>query len=298
MEIPEELKQHYEAGKIAAEALQHGKGLVKPGASVLQILEEVEKFIAQKNAEMAFPAQLSLNETAAHFCPTKETDVILNKQICKLDLGVHIDGFVSDNALTIDLSGQYSDLIKASNDALKNAVKIAVPGTSLGQIGKTIQEVIESYGYKPVRNLSGHALGQWDLHVSPTIPNFDTKDLTELEENQVIAIEPFATNGMGMIHEVGHPTVFSIQEMRPVRIDFVRKIALETGKRNGLPFAEHWLEKKFSHAQAIFALKQFDALEILHKYPPLVEMGKGIVSQSEVSVIVKDKPIIITPREI
>jgi len=294
----EELKQYIESGKIAAEALQYGKTLVKPGASVLGILQKCEEFIASKNAEMAFPAQLSLNETAAHFCPTKDSDIILDKQLCKLDLGVHINGFLSDNALTIDLSGQHSDLVKASNEALKNAVKICVPGTTLSQIGKTIQETIESYGLKPVKNLSGHTLGQWDLHVSPSIPNFDTKDETQLEENQVIAIEPFATNGMGMIQEVGHPTVFSMNALKPVRIEFVRKIMGEVGKRQGLPFAEHWLEKKYSSAQAIFALKQFDSLGILHKYPPLVEMGKGMVSQAEVSLIVKDKPIIITPRNL
>ncbi|MEM3127344.1 MAG: type II methionyl aminopeptidase [Candidatus Woesearchaeota archaeon] len=298
MDLNEELKQHIEAGKISAEALEYGKSLIKSGASVLQILEQVEEFVAKKNAEIAFPAQLSLNETAAHFCPTKETDVILDKQVCKLDLGVHLNGFVADNALTVDLSGRYSDIVKASQEALKNAVKIAVPEKTLGEIGKTIQEVIESYNLKPIKNLSGHALGQWQVHAPPTIPNFDTKDQTKLEENMVIAIEPFATNGQGMIEELGHPTVFLLEQPKPMRVDFVRKIMNEIGKRKGLPFSEHWLEKKFSPAQALFALKQFDKFEILHKYPPLVERGKGIVSQAEVSVIVKDKPIIITPRDL
>ena len=290
-----EIVQAYKkAGSIAKQSLEFGAGLIRKGAKVVEVLDKLESKIVELGGMPAFPAQVALNETAAHFCPEGDDPFVFDNQLVCLDVGVHVDGFVGDTALTVDLSGKHADLVKASRDALNAALEVVKPGVKLALIGKAIEDTIQSLGFQPVRNLSGHGLGHFSVHTPPTIPNFDTKDSQILEKGQVIAIEPFATNGIGLIHEKGLPTIFSMTGRKPVRIGFVRDIQKEIDTFQGLPFTTRWLTKKFSKAQVDFALKQFDQLNIIHSYPPLVEKQDGLVSQAEHSVLVDDEVIILT----
>ena len=195
----ENIEKWKKASKIAAEALAYGKTLIKKNSSYNEITEKIEKKIKELGGIPAFPVQMALNEQAAHFTTDVNEDHELKEQLVSLDVGVHIDGYIGDNALTVDLSGKYSELVKASKEAVDNAIKIIQIGTKLGEIGKVIQETIQSYGFSPIKNLSGHGLDLYDIHSYPTIPNFDTGDETGLEKGMVIAIEPFATNGAVVI---------------------------------------------------------------------------------------------------
>jgi methionyl aminopeptidase len=290
----ETIEYYKKAGKIAAEALEFGRQLIKPGARILDVCIKVDDRIKELGGEIAFPTQISCDDTAAHFCPDIEDNSVFEKQLCCLDVGVHVNGFIGDNALTVDLSGENSELVKASREALENALKKVGIGVTLGEIGKEIHDTIVSYGFSPVRNLSGHGLGKFDIHTSPTIPNFDTGDETELEEGMAIAIEPFATKGEGIIYESGNPGVFQLIAKKPVRNPFTRNAIKEIDKLNGLPFAKHWLQAKLGKAQAAFALREMEQLDIIRGYPPLVDKGHGLVSQAEHSVIILEKPIVIT----
>ena len=243
---------------------------------------------------MAFPVQLSLNDKAAHYCPEDDDKVILKDQLVSLDVGVHINGFIGDNACSVDLSGNNQELVKASEEALNNAIKIAKTGTKLREIGKVINETIESHGFKPVRNLSGHGLDLYDIHSSPTVPNIDDGNDAVLEKDQIIAIEPFATNGAGLIHEKGDASVYMLKGKKPVRVGFVRNILKQLESYNGLPFTTRWLTKNFSQGQVRFALNQLKQLEILKEFPPLVEKQKGLVSQAEHTLLIGEPSIILT----
>ena len=244
--------------------------------------------------DFAFPPQISLNEVAAHNCPDAGDAAILQDQVIKLDVGVAIGGYVTDNALTIDLGGKYTDLVKASREALDAALKLIVPGTPIGQIGKAIQEVIQSYGYSPVRNLSGHGIGQFKVHMSPGIPNFDTGEKNTLKDGMTIAIEPFASTGAGMVYEGGETGVFMFIQKKPVRDLISRSILNDIDQYKGLPFAKKWLTRKHGLGKTNFALKQLTQLNIIRAYPPLIDQKKGIVSQAEESVLVAEKPIFLT----
>jgi len=287
------IEKYIKAGKIAGEALQYGQSLIKSGAKVREVLEKVEEKIVQMGGQPAFPAQISLNEFAAHSCSDLQDATILSDQVVKLDLGVHIDGCIADTALTIDLSGKYTDLVKASREALNNALKIAVPGTPLGEIGKVIQETISSYGFSPIKNLSGHGLGKFEIHSSPSIPNYDNGNKNVLKEGMVIAIEPFASTGSGMVQESSPATVFTLTKDSGVRDPITRNILKEIKTYQGLPFAKRWLEVKFGN-KTNFALRQLDAAECLYAHPPLFDTARGMVSQMEHSVIVMEKPIVFT----
>jgi len=291
--MDDQTKQNYiRAGRLSAEALEFGKGLLKKGNSFLDITQKIEKKIFDLGGKPAFPVQISCNEIAAHFCVEEDDKNVLDDQVVSLDLGVHIDGAIGDNAYTIDLSGKYSDLVKAAQQALAEALKIVSVGTELRQIGKMIHDTIAGYGYNPVRNLSGHGLGLYNIHTKPTIPNIDNGDKNTIQKGMTFAVEPFATTGSGVIHEKGHPTVFMIKQKKPVRNPITRNILREIETYENQPFAKHWLTKKFG-AKANFGLRELTQLEIIHEYPPLVEVNQGIVTQAEHSMMIDDEGEVI-----
>ena len=290
-EVLEKLKK---AGRIAAEALDYAKSLVKPGILLVDVCDKAEEKIRQLGGEPAFPVQVSLNDVAAHFCPEADDKTEFSDQLVSIDVGVHVDGWVGgDNAVTIDLSGKHRDLVKASREALNNALKIIKPGIKVSEIGRVIHETITSYGFSPIRNLSGHGLDENTIHTRPSIPNYDNGDNTELKKDDIIAIEPFATDGAGIVYESSPATVFMMVNKKPVRLAMMRKIINEIDKLNGLPFTTRWLTKKFS-ASAKLAIVQLVRQDIIKEFPPLVDKNHGLVSQAEKSLVVKDTPIILT----
>ncbi|MBT4804602.1 type II methionyl aminopeptidase [Candidatus Woesearchaeota archaeon] len=288
------LQKYIDAGKIASEALHYGKSLIVKGAKVIEILDAVEEKIVELGGKPAFPAQISLNEFAAHSCSDLNDETVLSDQIIKLDVGVHLDGFIADNALTVDLSGEHSDLVKASRDALNNALKIIKPGVTLGEIGGIIHDTITNYGFAPVKNLSGHGLGEYQIHVPPSVPNFDNGNENVLKEGDVIAIEPFASTGAGIVQESSPATVFTLTNDSGVRDPISRKVLIELKKNNGLPFAKRWLEKEFGSAKTNFALRMLKRANCVEEHPPLFDQNRGMVSQAEHTVIVFEKPVVTT----
>lgn len=292
------------AGKIAAKAIIHGRSLIKPEVKVVDVLNQIEDFIHQNNGKMAFPAQIAINEFAAHFCPLDDDETTIKAtDLVKLDLGVHVDGIIADNAVTIifkEDNNRYEELKtlkQASEEALSNALNIIRPGTTLGEVGLMIQETISRYDLSPIKNLSGHGLGKYSVHEHPTIPNFNTGDRTELEENQIVAVEPFATNGHGMVFESSNPTLFALSQIRPVRGPYAREVLAEIKNFGKLPFTTRWLTKKMNPGKVRLGLTELRNYGLIHEYPPLVESKKGIVSQTEHTVIVRDKPVITTGRD-
>jgi methionyl aminopeptidase len=291
------------AGIIAAKAREFGKNIIKPGAVIVECLDSIEEFIKNNGADIAFPAQISINSVAAHSCPLSDDEsTFKDSDIIKLDLGTHIDGLVADTATTIifrdnEKYEQALRLKRAADEALANALKIIAPEVTLGDIGMIIEESIEKHNLKPVRNLSGHGLGRHKVHEEPTVPNFNNHDKQVLKENQLIAIEPFATDGQGLIAESGNPTLFSITNHKAVRSNITRDILKEAERFNNMPFTTRWLAKKFSVPKIRFALMDMRNLRMIHEYPPLVEISKGLVSQAEHTVLVRNKSIITTLSE-
>lgn len=269
------------AGKVAQAALQYGLKLIKPGASMREVLDKIETFIAEHGCEPAFPAQSCVNETAAHHCPTEQDDHIYkDTDLVKLDVGVHKNGYIGDNASSLSLDGSHEELILAVKDAVAAAETILKPGITPDDVGRAIQAAIQKRGFQPVRNLTGHGLGQYEVHVKPSMPNYPSGDTTPLEEGTVIAIEPFATTGEGMIYNSTGATIFTLRQDKPVRSPHARA-TLELIKRyNGLPFTTRWLTKALD-GRALLGLAELKRAGMLEEYPPLPEKTKGLVAQHE-----------------
>jgi len=286
--MDKKIKQNYiKAGKISAEVLEYGKSLIKKGNYLLETAELIEKKIFELGGKPAFPVQISCNEIAAHFCVEEDNKTVFDEQVVSLDLGVHVDGAIGDNAYTIDLSGSYNDLVKAAQKALEESLKVINVGTELREIGKIINDTIKSYGCNPVRNLSGHGLDLYNIHTKPTIPNIDNGDKTTLKKGMAFAVEPFATTGSGIVHESGLASVFMLEHKKPVRSPITREVLKEIETYEGLPFAKRWLTRRFG-AKANFALRELAQLGMIHQFPPLVEVNKGIVTQAEHSVLIDE----------
>ena len=291
----EEIEKLKTAGRIAAQVLEYGKNLIKRDASLLEVVEKTEEKIFELDGKPAFPVQISCNHLAAHYCPDEEDKTVFSDQVVCLDVGAHVDGFIGDNAVTVDLSGKYENLVRASKEALENAIKTIKVDVTLGEIGKVIQDTIQKYDFAPVRNLSGHGLGKYEQHTKPSIPNFDNGDNTKIEKGMVFAVEPFASTGAGIVQESGIATVFMLENKKPVRSIITRQVLKEIESYNNLPFTTRWLTKKFG-AKAKFALREMEQLGMLHSYPPLADKEKGLISQAEHSILVDDdgKVIVLT----
>lgn len=292
------IEKYERAGRIAFEVLQECKPLIKPGAKLLEIAETAESKIMEKGGKPAFPANISINEVAAHFTPEKDsTAVIGEKDVVKLDIGVHVDGFIGDNALTIDLSNENGKLVEAAEKALDAAICSIHAGAKLGEIGAEVEATIKGYGFKPIENLTGHALGEYQLHAGAEIPNINNRDPNQLQEGMVVAVEPFATNGEGRVSEGPQVEIFSFVEPAPVRMRESRRLlAYAEENYRTLPFAERWLYRNFNSKLLLHAaLKELVLSGALRQYPVLKDAGKGIVSQAEVTVVVeKDSARVLT----
>jgi len=289
--MEEKYSDWIKAGKIAAEARDYGKDIAKPGMPLLEIAEKVEAKVIELGGKTAFPVNLSLNHIAAHYTPTLNDTTLYNEgDILKIDVGASCNGAVGDTSVSV---GENKELIKASKEALNEAVKLCVPGTELRLIGKAIKETITSHGFQPITNLSGHGLDIYNVHCRVTIPNYDNGDKTQLVDGEIIAIEPFATTGNGRVKEGSASNIYKLIAKKPTRNPIGRKIIEFVNKEyNTLPFAKRWIEKAIPRSAIVFPILVREG--ILHSYNQLPEQSKGMVSQHEHTVIVREKPIITT----
>jgi methionyl aminopeptidase len=266
------------AGQIAQEVKKYIRPYIKKGIPLLEIAEKIESKIYELKGKPAFPTNLSINEIAAHFTPSYDDETIAHG-LLKVDLGVHVDGWISDTAFSVDLeeSAENKKLIEASEKALEEAKKTIGKDVSTNEIGKAVQKAIESYDFSPIINLSGHQIEQYNLHSGLSIPNIDDKRVSEIKPG-LYAIEPFSTNGAGKVKD-GRPSgIYSLIDYKNIRNPNAREILEYIAEEyQQLPFCSRWLVKKFG-TKALIALNQ---------YPQLVEVGKGIVAQTEDTILIE-----------
>lgn len=285
----QELERYRKAGKIAAEVLQEGLKKIQPDVKLIEVANFVEELIRQKGASPAFPCNISVNEVAAHYSPTAWDESAFKKgDLVKLDVGVHVEGFIGDTAKTIVVGGGEHRLIASAEKALEKAIQIAKSGARTDQMGEAAEAAIKSFGFLPVSNLTGHQLSPWNLHGGELVPNVKTRHGAELKEGDVFAIEPFATDGAGRVVDDANAIIFRYLRDRPLRMKEARDI-LEYVKANyaTLPFAERWLAHLVPRFKLNQALRQLVYSGALHAYHILKEKNRGLVAQAEHTVIVK-----------
>ncbi len=286
------------AGLLAKEVRLFGQSLIKKGASYNHVLDQIQKKIIELGAIAAFPPQLSLNEVAAHFLLPPGKDLIFTDEVVKLDVGVCYEGAIGDTAVTIDLSGNYGKLIEATEAALLACERTVKVGVAIRELGRVIEQTIESFGFSPVRNLAGHGLGEYKIHTSPQIPNYADHSKGTIQPGMTIAVEPFATLGKGVVFEKGESMLFSVVSSRAVKDPVANALLKTLQPLKGLPFSLHQIIRSdFPIKTAKSALKTLLHAQIIEEYPPLIEETFGIVAQAENSILIdNDGQVIVTTR--
>ncbi|MEB3774303.1 MAG: type II methionyl aminopeptidase [Desulfurococcales archaeon] len=292
------------AGDIARRTIEYGKGLIRPGRSAREICETVEKYIYDLGGMPAFPCNLSVDHVAAHYTPGLRDDVVLREDsVVKLDIGVSVDGYIADTAVTIDLSGMHEKLLEASKAALDSVVSKIRPGISLYEIGKIIESTVRRHGYKVIRNLTGHNISRYTVHAGLSIPNYPDRALfyKRLKPGMQVAIEPFATNGKGLVKDGSIVNIYSYTGRRPkikLNDDEEKLLKMVVERYYTLPFTPRWLRKDFDVDKLDNLVKSLEAKGSLHGYPILEEAAKGLVSQFEHTIVIlKDEVLVITCKD-
>lgn len=192
------------SGQMVRQILEDVRGRVKPGVATLDLEAYVEKRIRQLGAKPAFkgyrgyPCCLcaSMNEEIVHGIPSNR--ILKSGDIVSLDLGVIVDGYYGDSAITVPV-GEISDslkrLLRVTEESLQLGIERARAGNRLGDVSETIQHHAEEAGYSVVREFVGHGIGR-ELHEEPQVPNFGKAGHGPLlKEGMVLAIEPMINEG-------------------------------------------------------------------------------------------------------
>ncbi len=298
------IESYIKAGKAVKAAKKLAKNLIKPGVAFLDIANKCEEEIIKQGCELSFPINMSLDNYAAHYSPTIDDPTLVpEKGLLKIDLGSHSDGYIADSAITININNdpKLQNYIDAATEALDAAIKLFKPGTKLFEIGGAIAEKILNRGLRPITNLGGHELKQYDLHAGPFVPNF--KDLNHkkvIQPGEAYACEPFVTSGIGLVvnGKISYIYRFAKRVKKNIPYDelnYMNKIEKLT---NYLPFSPRLIEKhniipknKIQKIIDVFIRKK-----ILDHYPLLIEKTGAPVAQQEHTIIIdlNGNPIVTT----
>lgn len=288
-----ELDNYLEAGKIAHDVLHKCAAEIKPEVAMADIFDMVVDQIEQAGAMLSFPPNISFNEVAAHDTASPDEERIFSKgDLIKLDIGTHIDGYIADTAVTVNL-GDHDKLCEAAQAALDAAIKVVKPEIVVSEIGAAVEETITSYGFRPIINLTGHEVARYSLHHGLSIPNTGLFGNAVLRKDQVIAVEPFATTGSGYVHEATRAEIYQVVGNAPVRSPTARKILKKAEVMKGLPFARRWLNIQKAELALPTLLRQGN----LYVYHCLSDVPESYVAQFEHTMIVTEDETIVTTRK-
>lgn len=280
------------SGQILRETREEMRRFVREGMSILEVCEKAESLIREKGGKPAFPCNVSVNEVAAHYtAPPKDNSVIPEKSLVKVDIGVHVDGYVTDTAFTACFNPEYKSMVETAESALKTAIETIRADMSTGKIGAAVEQVIRNRGFKPISNLTGHSVGRYLIHAGTSIPNVSQITLTKVKAGEVYAIEPFVTlaDAFGAVEDEPQKTIFRLVKPKAAKSATAKQLLrfIEENFRT-LPFTERWLNGAVPSAQYQQAFRELLATKALMGYPVFVEVTKKPVAQAEHTVLVEE----------
>lgn len=287
------------SGKILKNSRDELKSLIRENMLIIDICEKAESLIKEKGGEPAFPCNVSVNEITAHYTsPPKDKTRIPEKSLVKIDMGVHLDGYVTDTAFTICFNPEHIFMVSAAQEGLQAAIETIHSGISTSKIGEIIEKTIRNRGFKPISNLTGHSVGRYLIHAGTSIPNIKQFSFTKIKEGQVFAIEPFVTlpEAAGRVENHPKKTIFRLTKNKKIKNPYSQKILNYIDKKfKTLPFSERWLKGIVPENKHNQAFKNLINSKIISGYPVLIEASKKIVAQAEHTVIIeKDGCTVLT----
>lgn len=321
-----EIESYVKAGEIARGVKKFARGLIKPSVKLIDVADAIDAKIVELGGEAAFPVNLSLNEVAAHYTSAPGDEKVA-EGILKVDIGVCVDGFIADTAFSVDLSedGEHKEMMELNEKILAEISKVVKPGMMVKDVGDVAQGVLEKWNasrenrnqeiensgtkkFSIIKSLSGHELGQNEIHAGLTISNYRNDNRTKLND-VAFAIEPFVTTGVGDIYEGPTGGIYVLKSDGNVRDRDAREVLSFIKKKyQGRPFCIRWLVNAVSSKQLVvssgsgelsvnrlkFILGGMVNAGILHEYPMLIEKSRKPVSQFENTFVVSDGKVLGT----
>lgn len=300
------VRKYIAAGEIAERVKERAEREAKPGVKILSLVASLESYIVELGGRPAFPVNVSVNNEAAHRTAYMDDESVLpDDGVVKIDIGVHVDGYIADTAVTVSFSESHQKLVDAAREALERALRCVRPGVRASEIGSVVERAVREKGFRVVKNLSGHSLARYVVHAGDTIPNYrDPLNLSRLRPGVAYAIEPFATTGRGVVESERRVSIYSVRPS--ARLESAPEghlLSLILERVRTLPFSERW----FPEVAAMLGLERFRrTLESLSRqgylisYPVLSDVPGSYVAQFEETVLMLDdgSVIVTTSRRV
>jgi methionyl aminopeptidase len=293
-----QIDDYIKAGKIASEVREIARTKNWIGKTLYEICETVENEIKVRGGKCAFPVNTSLNELAAHYtAEPNDPKVLTDTDLIKIDLGVQINGFIADTAVSISYDSEFDLLVKTAEESLKNAMSMVKEGVKSSDIGRAIEKTVKQNGFVPIANLSGHSLEQYTIHAGKSIPNIWSIGSFPLSTKEAYACEPFVTtsNGLGFVREGKIRNIFGLVSRKKTKNEKANKLLDHIWENfNMLPFALRWITKEIDEKESRPLLDELVKNKLVRAYPVLIEANEQHVAQAEHTFIPTPTGAIIT----
>lgn len=205
---PHVFKLYQQAGELSTEILGRLKDAVKPRVLPIEIDRLAESLCRRYRVRPAFkgvnpgnPYQystcISVNEVVVHGVPSRQQKIQVG-DVVKVDFGLVYQGLYTDHCFTVAVgkfTPQTKKLIVTAREAVLAAVPLAAAGNYTGDLGRAMEAVAQSSGFKVLKQYTGHGIGR-SLHDPPSIPAFgEPGSGTRLEKNMVLCLEAQVVSG-------------------------------------------------------------------------------------------------------
>ncbi|KAH9620519.1 hypothetical protein KSS87_002444 [Heliosperma pusillum] len=304
----EVVTKYKSAAEILNKALQLVVSECKPKAKVVDLCEKGDAYIIEQTGKMyknvkkkiergiAFPTCISVNNVVCHYSPlATDESVVEEGDVVKVDMGCHIDGFIATVAHTHviqegPITGRKADVIAATNTAAEVALRLVRPGKKNKDVTDAIQKVAAAYDCKIVEGVLSHQLKQFVIDGNKVVLSVSNPEMrvddAEFEENEVYAIDIFASTGEGkprMLDEK-QTTIYkrAVDRNYHLKMKASRFIFSEISQKFPImPFTARALEEK----RARLGLLECVNHELLQPYPVLHEKTGDYVAHIKFTVL-------------
>ncbi len=288
----EELQKFHLSGRILRETREEMRSQVHENMLIIDVCEKAEGLIKAKGGKPAFPVNVSINEVAAHYTsPPGDTSTIPAGSTVKVDIGVQLDGYVTDTAFTVSFNPEGRSMTATAELALKTATDNIHGDMPLSTIGSLVETTIKNRGFKPISNLTGHSVGRYLIHAGTSIPSVSGYNPTKVRTGEIYAIEPFVTqpDAIARVEDGTQKTIYRLLKAKSTKTTPAKKLLkhIEANFRT-LPFAERWLIGVVPAEQHRAAFKELLTSKSIMAYPVLIEASQRPIAQAEHTVYIKE----------
>ncbi len=310
------LENFEKAAEIHKQIRKKAYNLIKPNIKYYDITKSIYDMIQEEHNKspeinIAFPIGFSVNNIIAHDSShPNDKRTLMQDDILKLDIGIHCNGYIIDSARTLIINNNNDNLILSTKEATDIAIKNSGIDVRLYELSELIQETIESYEYKDkqikaIGVLGGHNIERYKIHGGKLIlskPN-EIQENMKMLENEIYAIETFATTGNNNIYNVLDTDIqhthFMINENIKINTfnKYIRKYEIKNyfdkliDLNKNLPFNKFWINtnKPEKLKKELYELVN---MKFINAYAPLADNKDALTSQEEHTIFIQENKII------